>query len=405
LTPLSDLQAEDEEKTIGMQTTHLPKIPVIAYPLHSQLSLARRSTQPLTQHGQLDINGDERQPERSGDGEGKEDGSGVIVKGAVIEEARGKSEAEERKRNAEEEAKRRRDEAAREAEERLFRDYCARVLADGAADGGVNGDATAQQQQRKRPSFTLDFTLRFKTEAEQLRDVSANQATDASSSAMMGKSLPGKLYTLVLSFAPSRLYEPLESVHIPYLCLGDDAATSPSSSTSSSGFAVPRRRSRRGSDNKNRSGEGEDVGEATTTTTARFPYVYDVMIEFRPLVPLPASFAVSATFNDREGHICEGQMEPLHVHFTDLFLPLPLSSSSSSLPSSPRASEVSRADVEGAPAPLSGDALLRAMWRQLWRRVNLPGMGIVSAASGAGDSLDEGYAHAGHVAHAACDTD
>ena len=46
LTPLSDLQAEDEEKTIGMQTTHLPKIPVLTYPLHSQLSLARRPAGP-----------------------------------------------------------------------------------------------------------------------------------------------------------------------------------------------------------------------------------------------------------------------------------------------------------------------------------------------------------------------
>lgn len=405
LTPLSDLQAEDEEKTIGMQTTHLPKIPVLTYPLHSQLSLARRpagpqlspsvspASSPVQQHSDSEAHGEGTR--------------------SAIDEARGKNEAEERKRSAEEE-ERRRDEAAREAEEKLFRDYYARVVADSAnADAVDAGDACTltQQQRQRRPSFTLDFTLRFKTEAEQLRDVSTNHhhsmmSTDAS--ALTGKTLPAKLYTLVLSFAPSRLYEPLASVHIPYLCRGEDAmmtssspsaSSVPSLSSTSSGFAVPRRRGRWA----NASGEAEAPPAAAGGEAARFPYVYDVTIAFRPLAPLPASFAVNATFNDREGHICEGQMEPLHVHFTDLFLPLPLASSSSSLSSSSSFSSVSTLStspeeeagdeedsrVEGAAAPLAGDALLRAMWRQLWRRVGLPGLGVSSSAAESHDDREE----------------
>jgi len=39
LAPLSEMQAEDEEKTIGFQTTHLPKFHTITYSLKNQLCL------------------------------------------------------------------------------------------------------------------------------------------------------------------------------------------------------------------------------------------------------------------------------------------------------------------------------------------------------------------------------
>lgn len=299
-----------------MQTTHLPKIPVVTYPLHAQLALARH----LPETKQIS------QVETARDKD-------MVVAKSIVEEARGFHEQDDDEEEQERELRK-----SREAEERIFRDYLAHIIAWDVDPPATNtcSDASPYDSElppsvpakrtTNRPSFELRFTLRYKTETERLSD------TASAAAATSGKTLPPKLYTLVLSFAQSRIYEPLESVHVPYLCRFPGTEW---------------KRGQRSDGRTDREDHTDVVG------ASRLPYLYDIGITFRPLAPLPTLFPVTATFNDEEGNICEGQMEPLHLHFTDLFLPLPLPS------------------VQDTTDPLfpSSSALLCMIWRQLWRHL------------------------------------
>jgi len=286
---------------------------------------------------------------------------------SMLDEARGIAK-DDRENEAREQEQRK----LMETEDRLFKEYLAQITAwdlDAAANDATlketgkpssgDGDMTGKEDlpqvgtPSRRPSFQLRYSLRYKTEAERLCDaVSAAAAT-------AGKTLPSKLYTLVISFAQSKIYEQLESVRVPYLCRGPAEMEQ----TRKGG-----RRSRRSSNGMHTVNDAErDIGSIT-----RFPFVYDISITFRPIVPLPTSFTVNATFNDEEGNICEGQMEPLHIAFTDLFQQVPIPSTFTSpqdsfAPSNTETSQLSTSFLESYPTA----TLLRMMWQKLWRYVSI----------------------------------
>lgn len=340
-----------------MQTTNLNKIPVITYPLHTQLLLARRPTAPSSSsYSALRSKAKEAQ------------GSSIS---AVEEDAPQKGPLE--------------------VEERLFQDYLAQLVAwddvdqqfssserlpepsflaeevrlrsaDEAALAPALTQAPADRAAR-RPSFHLRFTLRFKTEDERLYDATSAAAANAC------KTLPSKLHTLILSFAHDKTYEPLESVHVPYLCrdpLRGDAFDQANA-------AKARRRGPQ-ENGTLRSGDAADADES------RPPYVYDLKITLRPLAPLPTSFAVCATFNDEDGNICEGQMDPIRVEITDIFLPIQLPPSFSVLDSSVASREDREAVVSALPSngegarslsrSLDSATLMGLLWRRLWRHLS-----------------------------------
>jgi len=350
LAPLSEMQAEDEEKTIGFQTTHLPKFHTITYSLKNQLCLIWQPPICLKRpkHGTTHDDDDCNPPNQTAE--------------------EGQEEHDDHQQRL-------------EKEENLFRDYYTQLITYGdfvdrsemvnKRSEEINVDllptATSprqqewSQQQCQRPSLQLRFLLRFKTEAERLRDESMLGTA-------LGKTLPSRLFTLVLHFvAPSKIYEPLEDVHIPYLCRSNESELQEHQKES--------RQYVKGKEEQAVTAAGGS-GKEDNEDGERIPFSYDITLTLRPLVPLPATFTVKATFNDEKGNICEGELEPLCVHFTDLFLPLPfppafsVPSSPPSLSSSPfllKAEEVS-----SAPSTV----FLCAMWRQLWRRIELPGLGL-----------------------------
>jgi len=97
---------------------------------------------------------------------------------------------------------------------------------------------------------------------------------------------PDRVFSLVIMFGHSSIYSPLSNIHIPYLCrpqkCDNDDSTSPES----------------------------------------FPFIYKIVLSFQPLVPIPTSFKVSITFNDREAKVWRGKMDSISLEFQDLFLPI-----------------------------------------------------------------------------------
>ncbi len=199
------------------------------------------------------------------------------------------------------------------------------------------------------PSIHLPFVFKFKSTSSKKTKTKALHEAGGNNNANNDSSFPDKIYSVVLNFSKSKLYEPIESVHIPYLCravernpLNPTKKESLSSSSSSNSLTrIPKRST---SKDKDLSDEGDDAH-----LFVGFPYSYSLFIKLQPLVPLPASFDVNIIFNDSEGNICQGAIEPLHLLFRDLFLPIP--------------------------ATLSARQTLQ-LWKQLWKRVTLPSYGF-----------------------------
>eukprot|EP01127_Copromyxa_protea_P004158 TRINITY_DN1400_c0_g2_i2.p1 TRINITY_DN1400_c0_g2~~TRINITY_DN1400_c0_g2_i2.p1 ORF type:complete len:1020 (+),score=186.62 TRINITY_DN1400_c0_g2_i2:237-3296(+) len=65
--------------------------------------------------------------------------------------------------------------------------------------------------------------------------------------------------------------------------------------------------------------------DASDKERLSFPHAYKLTITTSPLVPIPASFNVSMSFNDQEGTVHTNcPVSPLHINFEDLLLPVPV---------------------------------------------------------------------------------
>eukprot|EP00026_Physarum_polycephalum_P009195 Phypoly_transcript_09309.p1 GENE.Phypoly_transcript_09309~~Phypoly_transcript_09309.p1 ORF type:complete len:460 (+),score=89.79 Phypoly_transcript_09309:2-1381(+) len=95
---------------------------------------------------------------------------------------------------------------------------------------------------------------------------------------------PKKVYALLVQFTPNPSYETLAPLRIPYLAMTEDQKP----------------------------------------TTAGFPYLYKLVLKFRPKFPLPAIFTVKTLFNDGDGKTCKGDIEPVSVNFQDLYMEAPI---------------------------------------------------------------------------------
>ncbi|KAJ3427445.1 ap-5 complex subunit beta-1 [Anaeramoeba flamelloides] len=56
-----------------------------------------------------------------------------------------------------------------------------------------------------------------------------------------------------------------------------------------------------------------------------FPYVYDLVIEIKPIIPIPTKFDISILFNIESGQCLEATMKPLQIQFEELLQPVHLS--------------------------------------------------------------------------------
>jgi len=95
---------------------------------------------------------------------------------------------------------------------------------------------------------------------------------------------PKKVYALLVQFTPNLSYETLAPLRIPYLAMTEDQKP----------------------------------------TAAGFPYLYRLVLKFRPKFPLPALFSVKTLFNDGDGKTCKGEIEPVAVNFQDLYMEVPI---------------------------------------------------------------------------------
>lgn len=98
----------------------------------------------------------------------------------------------------------------------------------------------------------------------------------------LDKDTPRTIYSVTMTFADSPLYHSIEPLHLPILA----------------------------------SGEARDLEQE------QFPYKYRVMVNLRPVLPIPAAFDTKITFNIAGGINCEDNIDALTVSFTDLLLPV-----------------------------------------------------------------------------------
>jgi len=92
-----------------------------------------------------------------------------------------------------------------------------------------------------------------------------------------------KVYALLVQFSANPAFETLPPLRIPYLAMPEDASL-----------------------------------------VSGFPYLYHVVLTFRPKFPLPVSFAVKILFNDGDGKTCKGETEPVSISFLDLVMEVPV---------------------------------------------------------------------------------
>lgn len=247
---------------------------------------------------------------------------------------------------------------------------------------------------RFRPRFQLPHTLRFKDDfvSSSINGGGGNSSVEGpvglnSKLAMSPKptGFPEKLFSVVMDFSHSKLYAQIPQLQIPYLCSPSIAPSSLPFSRGASQSMITRKTPATSSlfsianepqtpelakstqsswyaPNTNNSTDGSEQQQQQQLQQPYqqsqlqphkdrfdgFPYAYNLMLVFEPLVPLPASFSVTLTFNDGEGNICEGTMDTLQLLFSDLFLPLP---------------------------PPFDDSM-GVMWDQLWKRVLMPNLGM-----------------------------
>lgn len=98
-----------------------------------------------------------------------------------------------------------------------------------------------------------------------------------------------------MQFSENSAYEPLSPLRIPYLAMFDSI---PDKTQSKSELDIP-----------------HNLG---------FPFLYQVVLSFRPKLPIPVSFFVKVLFNDGEGKTCKGETDSVALTFPDLFMQVTL---------------------------------------------------------------------------------
>lgn len=93
------------------------------------------------------------------------------------------------------------------------------------------------------------------------------------------------MYALLVQFSPNTAYEALAALRIPYLAMPEDQKK---------------------------------------TDATGFPYLYKIVLKFKPKVPLPASIVVKTLFNDMDGKTCKGEVDPVSINFQDLYMEVPI---------------------------------------------------------------------------------